>query len=95
MTQIKQEPCDYDETYESKQVATCIEINDPLDIKLEPVLIKSEPVLDNDKLEESEVESEKQPVPNYKSRNNLFNSKTIYPLSVSDGTKYSLKGLGL
>ena len=58
MTQIKQEPCDYDETDESKKVATCIEIKDPLDIKLEPVLIKSEPVLDNDEKEESESESE-------------------------------------
>ena len=57
MTQIKQEPCDYDETDESKKVATCIEIKDPLDIKLEPVLIKSEPVLDNDEKEESESES--------------------------------------
>ena len=60
MTQIKQEPCDYDETYESKKLATCIEIKDPLDIKLEPVLIKSEPVLDNDKKEEFLSESEKQ-----------------------------------
>jgi hypothetical protein len=33
MTQIKQEPCDYDETGDSKQVVTCIEFNDPLDIK--------------------------------------------------------------
>jgi hypothetical protein len=57
MTQIKQEPCDYDETEESKQIATCIEIKDPLDIKLEPVLIKSEPVLDSDEKEESESES--------------------------------------
>ena len=64
MTQIKQEPCDYDETDESKKVATCIEIKDPLDIKLEPVLIKSEPVLiksepvlDIDEKEESESES--------------------------------------
>ena len=64
MTQIKQEPCDYDETDESQKVATCIEIKDPLDIKLEPVLIKSEPVLiksepvlDIDEKEESESES--------------------------------------
>ena len=56
MTQIKQEPCDYDETGDSKQVVTCIEFNDPLDIKLEPVLddVKSEP--------ESECESESEQV---------------------------------
>ena len=62
MTQIKQEPCDYDETYESKKLATCIEIKDPLDIKLEPVLIKSEPVLDNEGKEESVSESSEKQV---------------------------------
>ena len=41
MTQIKQEPCDYvPENHE--QVATCIEVKDPLDIKLEPVLDQDE-----------------------------------------------------
>ena len=37
MTQIKQEPFDYDNAPENK-ILTRIEITDPLDIKLEPVL---------------------------------------------------------
>ena len=37
MTQIKQEPFDYDDVPENK-ILTRIEITDPLDIKLEPVL---------------------------------------------------------
>ena len=32
---------------------------------------------------------------NYKSRNKVSTRKEVYPLSVSNSTKYSLKGLGL
>ena len=43
MTQIKEEPCDYDDVPKAEIVLTTIEVKDPLDIKLEPVLDEKEP----------------------------------------------------